>query len=151
MLHRLPITTFGDIEGLGLGVEVWCTGCKRSRPLDLSDGRLRSRRFFGARLRCKAVRTENSGEGTRVCDAPGHPSVNLPERIPIRSAVSRAMLYCNSCHPSWEIHDVRLDQPPWSSVPLARGDRFRCPGCGGPVKWQWQGGGGTPFTEGYGR
>ena len=45
-----------------------------------------------------------------------------------------AHVYCIGCEhwghcaPSWEIRDVRLDQPPWSA-----GVSFKCPGCRRPV------------------
>ena len=42
-------------------------------------------------------------------------------------------LYCNHCLPPWEMPDVRLDQPPWSSVTLGKGQSFACPGCRRPA------------------
>jgi hypothetical protein len=33
----------------------------------------------------------------------------------------------------WEMLDVRLDQQPWSSVTLGKGESFVCPGCRRPI------------------
>ena len=44
-----------------------------------------------------------------------------------------ADLYCPHCLPPWEMRDVCFDQPPWSDVPLRKGQGFSCPGCRRPV------------------
>jgi len=55
----------------------------------------------------------------------------------LRLEVTLAFLYCRRC--VWQIDQVQLDQPPWSTSALGRGDRYRCPGCDGQVDWHIHG------------
>lgn len=65
------------------------------------------------------------------------------------SAIERVDLYCGHCVPPWEVRDVRLELPPWSTAPLPRGERYLCPGCERPVDMLAQCQPGIPFTERY--
>src|SRR5258707_3940457 len=97
----LPLRTFGDIVAHGLEVQV--------------SGR-QGQRFAGARFRCR-------------CGGFGCPSIRPPVPVQFAPGDMIADLYCGGCVPPWEIRDVRLDPPPWST--LSR-DAFLFPRCLGP-------------------
>jgi hypothetical protein len=48
--------------------------------------------------------------------------------LPIGGEDTLAVLSCSTCLPSWEIHHVPIDKPPWSLVNHKGKDRFKCPG-----------------------
>jgi hypothetical protein len=105
----LPFRTFGEILAHGLEVEVWCTRCKSWGRADLA-GR-HGQRFAGARFRCK-------------CGGFGCPSISPAAPVPFAPGDMITDLYCSGCVPPWEMRDMRLDRPPWSTV-----SAFLCPGC----------------------
>jgi hypothetical protein len=132
----LPFRTFAELLAKGLEVHVYCAGCRGFRRAEIKPEHL-DRCFAGARFRCP-------------CGAPGHPSFRPPgELITPGSAIEHVDLYCGRCVPPWEIRDVRLEMPPWSTAPLGRGERYRCPSRGRLVAMLAQGQPGIPFTERY--
>lgn len=138
-MRALPFTTFGEIAHLGLAARVWCCACKSWGSVDAADARWADRPFAGARLRCSKARIDG-----QICRGIGALSIAPPGRINPGSGISHAVLHCTRCVPCWEIVDVRYDLPPWPA--LARGERFRCPGCRGPVAMVFHGGPGIPYT-----
>ena len=131
-LVYLPFSAFASIADAGWQVHVWCLSCWSKRRIEITDA-LRPRRVFGASFRCRC--------GTR-----GRLSVEPSERIKPNAAIKHAVLFCKRCIPCWEIHDYRPGVPPWPT--LAKGDRFRCPGCGATVGWTWYRGD-APHSDGY--
>ena len=131
MLRPLPFASFGEIAALGREVHVYCTRCHSWRRVDLQDERLRDRYFAGARFTCQATRYDGS-----MCSGFGHPSIRKPDRVRPDSGLKYANLSCERCVPPWELLEVDRKAPPWS---LPAGDRFRCPGCGGPVTMRCHG------------
>ena len=146
--RRLPFETFSEIAALGLEVHVWCTSCHAHRIVPLSPAHA-ERRFAGARFRCTRQVQLYSAVSPHDCNGLGRLSIEPAQRINPASSVHRVHLWCMNCRPAWQIVDVRLDQPPWSEVPLGRGDQFQCPACGRAVGMDHQGGPGIPYTEGY--
>ena len=129
-MRLAAFTTFGEIAALGLEARAWCPSCKSWGRVDASDPRWAGRRFAGARLRCQKRRYD-----AVPCGGFGHLSIAPAERINPASAIESVHLACGRCVPSWEILDVRLDLPPWSTISLGKGDRFCCPGCRRVVMW----------------
>ena len=127
MLRSLPITTIGDVARLGLELHVYCARCHATRRISIdSDERAT------ARFRCRSGRA--NGE---VCGCPGAPQIRPAELLPVGGKVTLAFLFCRRC--VWQIDQVQLDQPPWSTVGLGPGDRYRCPSSGGQVDWHIHG------------
>src|SRR5260370_5581232 len=106
----LPIATLGELLAQGLEVHVWCPRCHKWGRPTIPAERLRNR-FAGARFRCR-------------CGAPGYPFLRPGPNAPKQPGDMIGDLYCNHCLPPWEMPDVRLDQPPWSSVTLGKGQSF---------------------------
>ena len=68
-LKPMPFVTFGELTALGLVLEVWCSTCKRSRPVTIGEG-LTARRFGRGRFSCSAQRYDGM-----VCGGLGHPHI----------------------------------------------------------------------------
>jgi hypothetical protein len=133
MLRPLPITTIGDVARHGLELHVYCARCHATRRISIdTDERLHARNFATARFRCRSGRA--NGE---VCGCPGAPQIRPVELLPVGGKVTLAFLYCRRC--VWQIDQVQLDQPPWSTSALGPGDRYRCRGCDGQVDWHIHG------------
>jgi hypothetical protein len=115
----LPFTTFGELLSFGLEIHVWCLRCHTMRRPTLPASKLRTC-FAGKRFRCR-------------CSAPGYPSFRPGPYAFKRKGDTIADLYCPHCLPPWEMRDVCFEQPPWSEVPLRKGQAFSCPGCRRPV------------------
>ena len=115
----LPFTTLGELLAHGFEVHVWCPRCHTMRRPTTPAEKLR-RHFAGARFRCR-------------CGALGYPSFQPGLYAPKGPGDTFTDLYCSHCVPPWEIRDVRLDRPPWSSVMLGMRQAFACPGCRHPV------------------
>jgi len=113
----LPVTTFADLAAFGFEVHVWCPRCHKWGRPTIPAERLRTR-FAGAGFRCG-------------CGAPGYPSFRPGPHAPKGRGDMIADLYCPHCLPPWEMRDIRLDQPPWSSVTLEKGQRLHCQAAGG--------------------
>jgi hypothetical protein len=64
---------------------------------------------------------------------PGARWRKLDALLPVGRPVTLALLTCPRC--IWEINQVQLDQPPWSSS----AQHYRCPGCRGRVEWNIHG------------
>ena len=115
----LPIATLGELLAIGFEVHVWCPRCHQFRQPTIPTERL-SRRFAGARFRCN-------------CGAPGYPSFRPGPHAAARQGDTIIDLYCPRCLAPWEMLDVRLELPPWSSVTLRKNQSFACPGCRRPL------------------
>ena len=112
MLRPLPITTIGDVARHGLELHVYCARCYAPRRVSIDiDERLQARNFSTARFRCRSGRA--NGE---VCDCPGAPAIRPAELLPVGGNVTLAFLFCRRC--VWQIDQVQLDQPPWSTGAL---------------------------------
>jgi hypothetical protein len=111
----LPIATLGELLSHGFEAEVWCPRCHTMRRPAIPAEKLR-RNFAGARFRCR-------------CGALGYPSFQPGPCAHKGQGDTLTDLYCSHCLPPWEIRDVRLARPPWSSVTLGKGQSFACPGC----------------------
>jgi hypothetical protein len=111
----------------------------RRLPID-NDDELKSRTLATARFRCMAVRP--SGE---LCGGIGAPTIRPAKLLPIGGTITLAFLYCKCC--VWQIDQVQLDRPPWSTSGLGPGDRYRCPGCRGQVDWHIHGPAWRPAYE----
>jgi hypothetical protein len=115
----LPIATLGELLAYGFEVHVWCPRCHTMRRATIPAEKLRTR-FAGAGFRC-------------WCGAPGYPSFRPGPYASKGQGDTIIDLYCPHCLPPWEMRDVRLDQPPWSTVTLERGQGFTCPTCRRPI------------------
>ena len=115
----LPFSTFGELLSFGLEIHVWCPRCHAMRQATIPAEKLRSR-FAGKRFRCR-------------CGAPGYPSIRPGPYAFKRKGDTIADLYCPHCLPPWEMRDICFKRPPWSDVPLRKGQGFSCPGCRRPV------------------
>lgn len=125
-LKAMPFATFGELAGLGLVLEIWCSTCKSSRPVTIGD-RIAARPFGRARFTCSAAHYDGV-----VCGGLGHPHI-MPA-VPIGRGVAFVSLACPRCVPPWSASPVELDRPPWSNAPIDIGtERYRCPACGGQV------------------
>src|SRR5918993_4383139 len=129
MLQRLPFQTIGDVAQHGLKLHIYCPGCRTSRRLDVSDPSIAHRGFGTTRFRCTGIRPLSG----QVCGAHGVPKIQPAEILRVGGPVTLAFLWCDTC--LWEIDQARLDKPPWSGS----GQRYRCPGCGGAVRWDISG------------
>ena len=129
-LLPLPLRTFGEIAALGLKALVYCPSCYEHRPIDPTAEHLREQCFATARFRCTKIRYTGT-----VCGCPGSVVIEPYTPLPVGGDYNIAFLSCVTCAPPWEIKHVPIDQPPWSTLDRARGDRFRCPGCRQPVAW----------------
>lgn len=126
-LKPLPFRTFGDLPRVGLVLEVWCSTCKNSRPVSISE-RFASRLFGMVRFTCRGRR--NDGQ---LCRGLGHPHIVPLE--PAETRVAFASLNCPRCVPPWSASPVRFDQPPWDRAPIdTSNERYQCPACGGQVR-----------------
>ena len=138
MLRELPFKTIGDVGRHGLELHVYCSRCFATRRLDLEvNTALHGRAIATTRFRC------------RRCGTPGVPKIRPAELLQVGGPVTLAFLWCNSC--IWEIDQAQLDKPPWSGS----GQRYRCPGCGGAVRWHihgpaWRPGGSASASAGSG-
>ncbi len=120
----MPFATFGELQRLGLVLEVWCSTCKSSRPVTIND-HLAARRFGCARFTCGAQR-----RGGAACRGLGHP--HIVPAIRIERGATFVSLNCPRCVPPWSASPVELDRPPWSKAPIDTAtERYRCPACGG--------------------
>jgi hypothetical protein len=125
-LKPMPFATFGELARLGLVLEVWCSTCKRSRPVTI-DEHLAARRFGRARFTCSAAHYDGV-----VCGGLGHP--HIVPAVPIERGVAFVSLTCPRCVRPWSASPVALDRPPWSNAPIDTAtERYRCPACGGQV------------------
>jgi hypothetical protein len=102
----LPLATLGELLAYGFEVHVWCPRCHQWGGPTIPAERLRDR-IAGTRFRCR-------------CGAPGYPSFRSSPHAPKGRGDTITDLYCPHCLPPWEMRDVRLDQPPWSTVELER-------------------------------
>ena len=133
-LKAMPFVTFGELAGLGLVLEVWCSTCKSSRSVAVGDG-WASFRFGRGRFACAAVRHDGV-----VCGGLGHP--HIVPLAPIDKGVAFVSLNCPRCVPPWSASPVELDRPPWSAAPIdMAAERYRCPACGGQVRATFHGNG----------
>jgi hypothetical protein len=131
-LKSMPFTTFGELAGLGLVLEVWCSTCKSSRAVAIRE-ELGVRRFGRGRFSCTAVRDDRG-----VCGGLGHPHI-LP-LSPIERGAAFVSLNCPRCVPPWSASPVQLDRLPWINAPIDTGaERYRCPACGGQVRATFHG------------
>ena len=142
MLHALPFATFGEAAALGLEAYVYCPTCYRTRQLDPTAGHLRHRCFATTRLRCANVRLTG-----KTCGGPGSVTFRPAELLPVGGNVKLAFLLCERCLPPWYINHIPIDRPPWTIDNWPAGDGFRCPGCGGAVRWHVHGRTWRPFAN----
>ena len=105
-----------------------------------ASARLRDRCFAGTRFRCTNVRWSGA-----TCGSPGSVTFRPPELLPVGGDVKLAFLLCERCLPPWYINHIPVDRPPWTIDNWPAGDRFRCPGCGGAVRWHVHGRTWRPF------
>jgi hypothetical protein len=139
MLHALPFTTFGEVADAGLEVEVRCAGCNHRVKIDPTNEQLRNRPFAAAPFRCTAIIQRYTAHPPHTCGHPGNVYIRPRERLQVGGPVTLAFLFCRRCAPYWQIDQVQLDKPPWSTTHLGPDDRFRCPGCRGRVDWHING------------
>jgi hypothetical protein len=132
-LKPMPFATLGELAGLGLVLEVWCSTCKSSRSVAIGED-LAARRFGRGRFSCTAARHEGV-----MCGGLGHP--HIVPLSPIERGVAFVSLNCPRCVPPWSASPVELNRPPWSLAPIDTGsERYRCPACGGQVRATFHGG-----------
>jgi hypothetical protein len=126
-LKSMPFSTFGDLPRVSLVLEVWCSSCKNSRPVEVGAA-LAGRRFGGVRFVCTGRRHDGA-----PCGGLGHPHI-----VPLQAAEARAAfvsLNCPRCVPPWSANPVYFDRPPWVEAPIDTAtERYRCPACGGQVR-----------------
>lgn len=131
-LRPMPFATFGDLSGLGLMLEVWCSTCKSSRPV-MVGASWAGLPFGRGRFTCGAARF-----GRGVCGGLGHPHI-VPLQ-PAEPSLAFVSLNCPRCVPSWSVSPVHLDRLPWNSSPIdMASERYRCPACGGQVRATFHG------------
>lgn len=131
-LRPMPFTTFGDLTRASLVLEVWCSSCKNSRPVTISE-RIAGRPFGSVRFVCQGPR--HNGQ---PCGGLGHPHI-----IPLQVAgpsMDFASLNCPRCVPPWSASPVHFALPPWINAPIdITTERYRCPACGGQVRATFHG------------
>lgn len=126
-LKPMPFATYGELGRASLVLEVWCSSCKNSRPVAVSE-RFAGRPFGGVRFTCRGRR--HDGE---PCGGLGHPHI-VPLQ-PVETSAAFASLNCPRCVPPWSANPVQFDRPPWSEAPIdTTMERYRCPACGGQVR-----------------
>jgi hypothetical protein len=101
----LPVSTFGEIAGLGLEVHVWCQRCKHATLLPLNSPALYARTFAEARFRC----TRTLWDGA-ICNGGGHPTIRPATLLPADQDAGLADIYCDRCVPPWRA--LRVDPRP---------------------------------------
>jgi hypothetical protein len=126
-LKPMPFRTFGELRGVDLVLEVWCSSCKNSRPVAIGE-RLATRLFGSVRFICQGRRHDGG-----PCGGLGHPHI-VPLQVGERS-VAFASLNCPRCVPPWSASPVHFDRRPWVAAPIETArERYRCPACGGQVR-----------------
>jgi hypothetical protein len=143
-LKPMPFSTFGDLPRAALVLEVWCSTCKSSRPVEVGM-QLAPRRFGGVRFVC--VNRRHDGD---LCGGLGHPHI-----VPLQSVdanVAFASLNCPRCVPPWSASPVHFGRLPWISAPIDTAtERYRCPACGGQVRATFHGRAASGARSGYHR
>jgi len=128
MLRAFPFQTFDEIAALGLEVHIYYANCFRYvGPIDLSDHRVRGRKFARARFVCARVR-QMYGEPW-VCGCLGHVIVRPTpaDFIPPAKSIPWCSISCPRCVTTWEISQAAKHLPLWREL-------FREPTVASPVQ-----------------